>query len=111
MTVERDRRRPVITGVRPEIEAGRFPVKRAIGEPIVVEVDAFADGHDELACVLRYRHEADAGWTEVPMTPLGNDLWRAEFAAEKLGRYEYTFEAWVDRFVSWRRDLVKRVEA
>jgi starch synthase (maltosyl-transferring) len=111
MTVERDPRRPVITNVQPEIEGGRFPIKRAIGEHVVVDVDAFADGHDELACVLRYRHESDSDWTEVPMTPLGNDLWRAEFATAKLGRYEYTVEAWIDDFATWRRDLTKRVDA
>jgi starch synthase (maltosyl-transferring) len=45
------------------------------------------------------------------MTPLVNDRWRGEFVVTELGEYRYTLQAWVDRFKSWRRDFVKRVEA
>src|SRR6516164_1751563 len=40
------RRRVVIERISPEIDCGRFPVKRVIGETVVVEADIFADGHD-----------------------------------------------------------------
>jgi hypothetical protein len=48
--------------VQPEIENGRFPVKRTIGEKVVVEGDIFTDGHDTLAAQLLYRHEQEAHW-------------------------------------------------
>jgi starch synthase (maltosyl-transferring) len=100
----------VIEGVKPEIDAGRFPIKRTVGEKVVVEADIFADGHDAIACVLGYR-KADAGeWDEVPMQPLTNDRWRGEFQVIELGRYFYTLTAWIDHFESWRRELVKRVQ-
>jgi starch synthase (maltosyl-transferring) len=103
--------RVIIEGVTPEIDQGRFPIKRTFGEKVVVEADIFAEGHDVLSGVLRYRHEADEHWSETPLEFLVNDRWRAEFGVTQLGRYRYTLEAWVDRFKTWRRDLSKKVEA
>ncbi len=94
-----------------EIDAGRYPAKRALGERVAVEADIFADGHDALACVMWHRHEASGDWTEVPMVPLVNDRWRAEFTVTELGRHRFTAEAWVDRFETWSRQFAKRVEA
>jgi starch synthase (maltosyl-transferring) len=45
------------------------------------------------------------------MTSLGNDRWRGKFRVSELGRYEYTVEGWIDRFGTWRRDLMKRISA
>jgi starch synthase (maltosyl-transferring) len=105
------RRRAVIQGVEPEIDAGRFPAKRTIGDTVVVEADIFTDGHDALSAVLQYR-KLDAGsWTETAMRPLVNDRWCGEFAAAELGQYVFTVEAWVDAFKTWQRDLAKRVQA
>src|ERR1700753_3962862 len=75
----------LIEGVSPEIDAGRYPIKRVIGERVVVEADVFAAGHDELSAVLKYRHESETEWREVVMSPLGNDRWRAEFRVSELG--------------------------
>lgn len=52
------RQRVVIEGVKPEIDGGRFPIKRVVGDTVVVEADLFADGHDVLSGVLRYRHDS-----------------------------------------------------
>src|SRR6266566_9467216 len=105
------RRRVAIESVSPEIDCGRFPARRTIGEKVAVEADIFADGHDALACVIRYRLQSSSTWTEVPMVPLTNDRWRAEFAVTELGTYRFTVEAWVDRFGTWSRQFAKRVEA
>jgi len=105
------RRRVVIEAVSPEINEGRFPAKRSVGEKVTVEADIFADGHDALAAVLRYRHESAGDWIEVPMVPLVNDRWRGEFTVTSLGRYLFTLEGWVDHFETWRRQFAKRVEA
>lgn len=105
------RQRVVIEGVRPEIDGGRFPIKRTSGEEVIVEADAFADGHDVITILLRYRQEAIQKWTEVPMAFLGNDRWRSSFQAVELGQWRYTITAWVDRFATWRRDLVKKIES
>jgi len=105
------RQRAVIENVKPEIDGGRFAVMRTQGDKVTVEADIFADGDDLLSAVLKYRRKKDEGWTEVPMEPLGNDLWRAEFTVEEIGGYLYSIEAWVDRFETWRHGLKKKVEA
>ena len=103
--------RVVIEAVSPEIDGGRFPIKRTVGEDVVVEADAFADGHDRVACELLHRPEETETWTTVRMEPLGNDRYRGAFRVERLGRHLYTVRAWIDRFGTWSRDLEKRVSA
>jgi starch synthase (maltosyl-transferring) len=107
------RQRVILEGVEPEIDGGRSPIKRVVGETVVVEADAFTDGHDVLSCLLLHRPagRGAARWTEVPMEALPNDRWRAEFTVTRLGRWAYTLAAWVDPFKTWRRDLRKRVDA
>lgn len=105
------RKRIIISGISPEVEGGRFPVKRTVGETVVVEVDAFTDGHDALHSVLQYRKAGATDWQEVPMVALVNDRWRGEFKVTEMGRYEYTVLAWVDQFKSWRHDLGRWVQA
>lgn len=109
--VRPSRSRVVIEGVLPEVDAGRFPIKRAIGEEVIVEADVFIDGHEALSCALLYRRKGAARWHETLMAPLVNDRWRAAFRVDELGRYEYTIVAWHDPFKGWQRDLRKRIEA
>ena len=103
--------RTVIEEVKPEIDGGRFAIKRTVSEEVVVEADIFTDGHDALSAVLLYRRESEPQWTEVSMEFLINDRWRGSFRVTELGRYRYTLIAWVDHFKTWRRDLAKKVEA
>src|SRR5215472_2402757 len=103
--------RVVIEHVDPEVDAGRFPIKRTAGERVVVEADVFAEGHDELACVLLHRRAGETEWQEAPMRPLVNDRWRGEFNVGEPGGHVYTLEGWVDHFHTWVRDLVRRMEA
>ncbi len=81
------RRRVIIEGVSPEVDAGRFPAKRTVGDAVRVEADIFTDGHDAIAAVLLSRHEKSSSWTEHPMTALVNDRWFGEFRVTELGRY------------------------
>lgn len=105
--------RPVIAEVKPEIDAGRYPVKRVPGERVEVEAVVFADGHDSMAVELLHRHAADHFWTVLPMRPhpKGRNRWVASFAVSRLGRHDYTVRAWVDAFASWRTGLLKKHEA
>ena len=111
MHVDLDKRRVVVERVTPEIDAGRFPIKRVVGERVVVEADVFTDGHEAVSCVLLYRHSGSPDWAEVPMTPLVNDRWQAEFAITQIGRYSYTIKGWLDHFKYWSRSLAKRIDA
>ncbi|HXV73093.1 MAG TPA: maltotransferase domain-containing protein, partial [Sphingomonadales bacterium] len=101
----------VIENVKPQIDGGRFPIKRVVGERVDVTADIFADGHDALAATLKYRPASEPAWKEVPLRPLVNDAWEGRFTVESIGRYLYTIEAWVDPYQSWARDLKKRFDA
>jgi starch synthase (maltosyl-transferring) len=104
-------RRVVVEHVHPSVDDGRFPVKRVVGEDVIVSADVHADGHDVLAAALLYRKAGEAAWREAPMAAIGNDRWQARFTVDSPGRYEYTVEGWVDRFASWRLELSKKVGA
>jgi starch synthase (maltosyl-transferring) len=104
-------RRVIIENVQPEVDCGRFPIKRSVGEPVQVMADIFADGHDVLLAVLRHRPASQPEWQEVPMEPLANDCWQGKFRVTEEGRHFYTLQAWTDRFQSWARDLAKKFDA
>ncbi|MCB2030160.1 MAG: DUF3416 domain-containing protein, partial [Rhodoferax sp.] len=102
--------RAVIDQVLPAVDAGRFAVKRVVGDAVAIRAHCFTDGHDVLRVVLRWRREDDDNTHEVPMKPLGNDVWSASFVPPEVGRYRYTVIAWVDPFESWRHEMVRRVD-
>jgi starch synthase (maltosyl-transferring) len=103
--------RVVIEAVEPQVDCGRFPIKRTAGEEVVVTADVYADGHDAVAAVVLFRKAGESRWCEAPMRPLDNDRWQGSFSVDTLGRYEYCAEAWIDRFASWRHDLSKKAGA
>ncbi len=105
------RRRVVIERVTPEIDGGLFPIKRTVGEEVVVEADIFSDGHDAISAQVVYHTGRAAMPLASPLTHVGNDRWRGAFRVESLGVCEYTVEAWIDRFKTWQRDFGRRYEA
>jgi starch synthase (maltosyl-transferring) len=108
---QRDGRiRAVVENIVPSLNGGRFPVKRIYGDTMVVEADCFADGHDVVACNLKWRTAEAAKWSSVPMVALGNDRWRASFDIDALGIWQYTVQARVDPFLSWRHDFARRID-
>ena len=105
------RHRIIVESVTPEIDGGRFPIKRTIGEDVVVEADVFTDGHDLLGVALLYRRDRDPQWIEAPMAFLTNDRWQASFRVTDLGRYRYTVNGWVDHFQTWRGNFKKKLDS
>ncbi len=106
-----DRRRVIIENVKPEVDCGRFPIKRVVGEKVVVMADVFADGHDAVSARLLYRKQGDSEWREVQMRLVENDRCKGEFVVEEVGFYHYLVEGWIDHFKTWQRDLRRRWEA
>jgi starch synthase (maltosyl-transferring) len=98
----------VIEAVWPEIDGGRHPVKRIVGDRFEVQADIFREGHDAVAAALKYRQRGAAAWHETPMTLFDNDRWRGSFALERNARYEYIIEAWPDAFASWRHGAERK---
>ncbi|MBU1237263.1 MAG: alpha-1,4-glucan--maltose-1-phosphate maltosyltransferase [Gammaproteobacteria bacterium] len=111
ITIEEGRHRVVIESVSPEVDGGRFAAKRCVGDSVMVEADAFCDGHDRIACRLRWRRENETTWHDAAMTALANDRWRGHFIVTEPGAHRYTVLAWVDHFASWRNELPRRIDA
>lgn len=105
--------RVVIEHVTPELDGGKFPIKRVLGEPVRVTASVHTDGHNILTAVLLHRCNTESGWRAQEMRALGNglDTFAAEFRPDKLGMFEYTVEAWIDTFANWRRDTIKKLAA
>jgi starch synthase (maltosyl-transferring) len=89
----------------PAIEGGAFPVKRVVGETIVVAVDVVADGHDIVAGNLLWKAADEKEWTRAPLAPLGNDRWQAAFTPRRVGAHLFTVEAWKDEFASLLHEI------
>ena len=103
--------RVVVAGVRPEIDGGAFAAKRIAGDRVIVDADIFTDGHDLVAGEILYRYREQDAWQRSPMKFLGNDGWRGDFLASRLGKYDYTVEGWIDRFGTWRGTVTKRIDS
>ncbi len=99
------RRRAVIENVMPCVDAGRFAVKRCVGDVFQVQADVFIDGHEVPRAVLLHRRRGERRWNETAMEGLVNDRWRSQFSLSDIGVYEYTIAAWADAYASWRKDL------
>ncbi|MFB0610729.1 alpha-1,4-glucan--maltose-1-phosphate maltosyltransferase [Aurantiacibacter poecillastricola] len=103
--------RLVLEDLSPAIEGGEFPVKRVVGDEVAVEATLFGDGHEQLAAELQWRAIDERKWERTSMEELANDRWAASFSLERLGRYEYVVEGWLDRFGGFRRDFRKKLDA
>ena len=102
------RHRFVISNVQPEVDGGRYPVKREVGDVLEVWADMVGDGHNVVSAVLKYRVKGEQGWDESPMTLVDNDRWSGKIPLTRNARYQYTIEVWVDEFETWRRDFIKK---
>lgn len=103
--------RIMIEHITPNVEQGRYPVKRTLGEPVQVQADIFMDGHDRIAASLLWRAMDEVKWRELAMEPLGNDRWQAQFVPDRLGRYMYGVRAWLDTWGTYCDALRKKFMA
>jgi starch synthase (maltosyl-transferring) len=101
----------VIENLQPLIDGGRYPIKRVIGEDVVVEADIFKDGHDIMAAALKWRVIGQPNWHQTVMKHVDNDRWRGVFSVYENATYEYTIEAWTDVFGGWQHEFSAKFEA
>jgi starch synthase (maltosyl-transferring) len=100
-----------IQEVTPQIDCGRYPVKRTAGERVDVTARIFRDGHETLGAAIRHRSPGASGWTETPLESLGNDAWRGSFEVDRPGLWCFRIEAWVDHVASFQEELRRKVAA
>jgi starch synthase (maltosyl-transferring) len=99
----------------PMIDCGRFAAKRTVGEWVDVSADVIRDGHEIIRAVVRYRGPGEGDWHEAPMRWIDRDVdgdrWASAYEVDRVGRWEFTFEAWSDLLATWRDELRRKVEA
>jgi starch synthase (maltosyl-transferring) len=100
-----------IQRVTPQIDGGRYAVKRTVGERVEVTARIFRDGHEILGAAVRYKASGAARWQEAPLTPLGNDEWAGAFDVDAPGAWCFRIEAWVDRIASWQEEVRRKHDA
>jgi starch synthase (maltosyl-transferring) len=106
-----DQHKIVIEDVYPELDCGRYAVKREVGDTLDVYADIFKEGHDAIAAAVRYRTEREDEWREVRMRFVDNDRWGGSVPLTENLRYYFTVVAWTDWFGTWQSDLRKKYDA
>ena len=81
--------RIAIESTAPVIDGGEFAVKAVVGQRVTVTSKVFADGHDKLAVLIRWRPLQDESWHSVVMTDMGNNGWEGAFTVPQPGPPEY----------------------
>jgi starch synthase (maltosyl-transferring) len=104
-------RKIVIEDVTPQLDGGRYAVKREVGDILEVSADIFKEGHDAIAAAIRYRAADESEWLESRMSFVENDRWAGTFDLARNARYYYTVVAWTDWFGSWASELRKKFNA
>ena len=102
--------RVVIDDIRPQLDCGKFFIKRVVGEAVTVSADILPDGHDVMQAEVLYRHHGERKWREVRMHSLGNDRWEAFFLVDKQGFYQYKVRGWVDYALNWQHGIEAKIK-
>jgi starch synthase (maltosyl-transferring) len=100
-----------IREVSPQVDCGRYPVKRTVGERVEVTARIFRDGHETLGAAVRHKGPAATRWAETRLEPLGNDVWAGSFEVDRPGVWSFRIEAWVDHVASFQDELRRKVAA
>ena len=105
------RRRVIIEDIQPQVDGGRYPAKRVVGDVVTVKAAIFGDGHDHVAARVLYKHSSERKWRSAALSPLPNDCWTGTFTVNKIGLWQFAIEGWIDHFDTWVSDLGKRLSA
>ncbi len=111
LNLPEDWSRPVLTGLAPQTDGGRWPVRRFLGDEMVVQADLITEGHERIAAELLVRHEEDDRETVHRMALRYNDEYLASWTLDRLGTWFFRVRAWADPFTTWRDRFARRVES
>jgi len=100
-----------IQRVTPQIDGGKYAVKRTVGDTVEVTARIFRDGHEAIGAAVRYKPAGATRWQEAPLRALGNDEWVGSFVVDTAGACCFRIEAWVDRIASWQEEIRRKHDA
>ncbi|HXQ91786.1 MAG TPA: alpha-1,4-glucan--maltose-1-phosphate maltosyltransferase [Nitrososphaerales archaeon] len=102
----------IILNVSPQVECGRFPVKRIVGDILEVSADVLKPGHELLTSYVNWRMQGNRFWKREAMTyNFDEDKWSAALTLSQLGVCEFFIEAWKDPYSTKLRDVAKWIES
>jgi starch synthase (maltosyl-transferring) len=102
----------VIECVAPELDGGRHPAKRIVGDIVSIGADILKEGHDLIAARLLSCAPGSSEWFATAMRyHYDSDRWYAELLVDRVGTWRFTIEGWTDHFGTWRAELRKKVDA
>ncbi|HEY5142374.1 MAG TPA: alpha-1,4-glucan--maltose-1-phosphate maltosyltransferase [Solirubrobacteraceae bacterium] len=103
-----------IAAVQPQVDCGRWPVRRCAGDTVRIGADVFRDGHEAVRAAVQFRGPGRRRWDEAPMAEVDAHLagvrWEGEFPVGELGRWSFRVVAWVDPLASWLDELRRKLE-
>lgn len=103
--------RLIIEQVSPCVDAGRYPAKATVNQPVTITATIFTDGHNRLAARVLWKEISETRWRSQPLELLGNDLWQVEFVPRKAARHYFKIEAWLDRWQNFHHELYQKFHA
>jgi starch synthase (maltosyl-transferring) len=101
----------LILDVWPNIDCGRFAVKREVGDRLDVWADIFREGHDKIGAHLEIWREGSKDLKTVDMSFSDNDRWTGFVHVGDPGRYRYRIVAYPDPIATKRDEIVKKFDA
>jgi len=97
----------------PLVDCGRHPAKACVGDTVTVRAEIFADGHEELRSVVRYRGPKGR-WKEAAMRRIDahvdGDTWEGAFGVDCCGDWQYSIQSWIDPLASWRHEVHRKLD-
>jgi len=101
----------LIQNVRPSIDGGLHPVKRRVGERLMISAEVIKHGHDEIRAAVQFRKAGQRKWHEQPMSCVnaGLDLWETSISLDEIGMHEFAIVGWTDHYANWAKDTRKKL--
>ncbi len=101
----------LILNIWPQVDGGRFGIKREIGDEVELWADIFKDGHDKIAAQILFWPAGSDAVEFAEMAFVDNDRWSGAFRPDAIGRWQYQIIAWPDLLATKRDEIVKKFDA
>ncbi|WP_424978071.1 alpha-1,4-glucan--maltose-1-phosphate maltosyltransferase [Labedella gwakjiensis] len=101
-----------ILGVKPEVEAGRWPAKAFAGEVVSFGATAFREGHDLIGVRALLTSPTGARSTVIldPGAP-GTDTWVGSARLDDEGTWTFRILSFADEFATWHHNAEIKIDA
>jgi starch synthase (maltosyl-transferring) len=102
-----------IEQVSPVVDCGRHPAKAVVGERLEIAATVYREGHDAVGANVCWRDPDGRKQRSVRMREVGTgrDRWAAQVAADRLGRWTFSVEAWADPYRTWHHAVRVKLDA